>query len=215
MTFVKIINVDKNNKRVFYKFLVNVASVYDICGLSHGSGRQVLVGLQYRASLVTASSWSSVCIVQHCIACRQGLVCMKLLPLMQLCASAGWICSQLDRRCMYVWLGCLCGRGIAVKCQCWHYCWLHVLVCVAVFCCVICFILRCFHWDEIAAQTDLANENTAAKYAETRHCKLHFLRCCWHHNSLIQISCLLKVCPTNYHPELCPLLVRDQNINIT
>ena len=56
MTFVKIINVDKNNKRVYYKFLVNVASVYDIYGLSHGSGRHVLVGVQYRASLVTASS---------------------------------------------------------------------------------------------------------------------------------------------------------------
>jgi len=56
VTFVKIINVDKNNKRVYYKFLVNVASVYDIYGLSHVSGRHVLVGLQYRASVVTASS---------------------------------------------------------------------------------------------------------------------------------------------------------------
>jgi len=34
-TFTKIINVDKNNKRVYLKKLVNVANVYNVCGLSH------------------------------------------------------------------------------------------------------------------------------------------------------------------------------------
>ena len=81
MTFVKIINVDKNNKRVYYKFLVNVASVYYIYGLSHVSGRHVLVGQQYRASVVTD---------RQCVLCNTALQFCVMSAGISLCETASF-----------------------------------------------------------------------------------------------------------------------------